>query len=55
MSQQEYLRRKGRDAMVRVIADQYRSEGKALPDMREVERQAHAVADRNDRKKDEGR
>jgi hypothetical protein len=51
MSQEWEARKRGRDDLVRVIADHERKSGR-LPDMRKVEREAERVAERNDRKKD---
>lgn len=44
-------RKRGREDLVRVQAEQARKEGK-IPDMRRIEKEAHARADRIDSKRD---
>lgn len=52
MSGRDEMRREARQDLVRVLAKQQVREGSAIPNMREAERKATEVADRNDRKKD---
>ncbi len=51
MGERDDMRKRAREDLVRVQANQERKEGK-LPDMRRIEREAHARADRLDAKKD---
>lgn len=44
-------RKRGREDLIRVMANQERKEGR-VPDMRRIEKEAHARADRLDAKKD---
>lgn len=53
MSEQEDRRRFARADQVRVMAEQERREGR-LPDMRKIEKEAHARADRIDAHQDRG-
>lgn len=53
-SDRDNARYRARQSLVRVMADQARRDGIAVPNMREIERKAQEVGDRNDKKKDSG-
>lgn len=55
MSEREEMRRDARQDLVRTMAEHERKKGNALPNMREIERKAHEVGERNDQRMDWGK